>query len=138
MPDQNTLTSLACGVWTVTVEVFTKAVLLVLFAWLAKNYGLFEFAVDSPWTWLLFFLALDFLYYWAHRWSHEINFLWAVHVPHHQSEEYNLTTALRQGAFQDTVHWPIFLPLALLGCRPRCSSRCSPSTSSTSSGSTPA
>lgn len=112
----DSLTSLGCGVWTVTVEVFTKGALLLLFAWLEQRYGLFDFAVDSAWTWLLFFVVLDFLYYWAHRWSHEINFLWGVHVPHHQSEEYNLTTALRQGAFQDTVHWPIYLPMAILGC----------------------
>ncbi|MFZ5756221.1 MAG: sterol desaturase family protein [Pseudomonadota bacterium] len=112
----DSLTSLGCGVWTVTVEVFTKGALLLLFAWLETRWGLFDFPADSPWTWLLFFFVLDFLYYWAHRWSHEINFLWGVHVPHHQSEEYNLTTALRQGAFQDTVHWPIYLPMALLGC----------------------
>lgn len=112
----DSLTSLGCGVWTVTVEVFIKGALLVLFATIEYRWGLFDFAVDSAWTWLLFFLLLDFLYYWAHRWSHEINFLWGVHVPHHQSEEYNLTTALRQGAFQDSFHWPIYLPLALLGC----------------------
>lgn len=112
----DSLTSLGCGVWTVTVEVFTKGALLLLFAWIEQHHGLLSFGVDSPWTWLLFFFVLDFLYYWAHRWSHEINFLWGVHVPHHQSEEYNLTTALRQGAFQDTVHWPIYLPMAVLGC----------------------
>ncbi len=112
----DSITSLACGVMTVTIEVFTKGALLLLFAWVSHHYGLFVFSTDSPWTWVMFFLVLDFLYYWAHRWSHEINVLWAVHVPHHQSEEYNLTTALRQGAFQDTFHWPIFMPLALLGC----------------------
>lgn len=112
----DSLTSLGCGIWTVTLEVFLKGGLLALFAWVEGRYGLVDFAIDSVWTWLLFFVLLDFLYYWAHRWSHEINVLWGVHVPHHQSEEYNLTTALRQGAFQDTVHWPVYLPLALLGC----------------------
>jgi sterol desaturase/sphingolipid hydroxylase (fatty acid hydroxylase superfamily) len=112
----DSLTSLACGVMMVTVEVFTASALLLLFAWISHHYGLFLFPTDSVWTWLLFFLVLDFLYYWAHRWSHKINFLWAVHVPHHQSEEYNLTTALRLGAFEDTFHRPIFLPMALLGC----------------------
>lgn len=112
----DSLTSLGCGVWTVTLEVFSKGALLLLFAWVERNAGLLAFSAGSLWTWLLFFFVLDFLYYWAHRWSHEINFLWGVHVPHHQSEEYNLTTALRQGAFQDTVHWPIYLPMAVLGC----------------------
>ncbi len=112
----DSLASIGCGVWTVTVEVFTKAAAVLLFAFIEQNYALLHFDAGNWLTWVVFFVLLDFLYYWAHRWSHEINFLWGVHSPHHQSEEYNLTTALRQGAFQDTVHMPIFLPLALLGC----------------------
>jgi len=116
LPDS--LTSLACGVWTVTLEVFTKSVLLLAFAWVAGNVAPWRFDAAHPGTWLLFFVFLDFLYYWAHRWSHEINLLWGGHSPHHQSQEYNLTTALRQGAFQDVLHMPLYLPLALLGCPP--------------------
>jgi alkylglycerol monooxygenase len=112
----DSLASIGCGVWTVTVEVFTKAALLLLFAFIEKRYALLHFDAANWMTWVVFFMVLDFLYYWAHRWSHEISFLWGVHSPHHQSEEYNLTTALRQGAFQDTVHMPIFLPMALMGC----------------------
>ncbi|MES2757530.1 MAG: sterol desaturase family protein [Pseudomonadota bacterium] len=112
----DSLASIGCGVWTVTVEIFTKAAALLLFAFIEQRYALLHFDAGNWLTWVGFFVLLDFLYYWAHRWSHEINFLWGVHSPHHQSEEYNLTTALRQGAFQDTVHMPIFLPLALLGC----------------------
>jgi hypothetical protein len=41
-------------------------------------------------------LAYDFSYYWFHRISHEVNLFWAAHVVHHQSEDYNLGTALRQ------------------------------------------
>lgn len=112
----DSLASIGCGVWTVTVEVFTKAALLLLFAFIEKRYAPLHFDAANWMTWVVFFMVLDFLYYWAHRWSHEISFLWGVHSPHHQSEEYNLTTALRQGAFQDTVHMPIFLPMALMGC----------------------
>jgi alkylglycerol monooxygenase len=112
----DSLASMGCGVWTVTVEVFTKAAALLLYAFVADNYALLH-PDRSAWiTWVVFYFLLDFLYYWAHRWSHEISFLWGVHAPHHQSEEYNLTTALRQGAFQDTFHLPIFLPMAVLGC----------------------
>jgi sterol desaturase/sphingolipid hydroxylase (fatty acid hydroxylase superfamily) len=44
-------------------------------------------------------LGVDFLYYWFHRTSHEVNAFWAAHVVHHQSEEFSLAVALRQGAF---------------------------------------
>jgi hypothetical protein len=60
----------------------------------------------------------DFLYYWFHRFSHEVNAGWAAHVVHHQSEEYNLAVALRQGAFQPAVSWVFYLPLAVLGFPP--------------------
>ncbi len=38
----------------------------------------------------------DFIYYWNHRLMHESRYMWAVHVVHHSSERYNLSTALRQ------------------------------------------
>ncbi|MCA9698445.1 MAG: sterol desaturase family protein, partial [Myxococcales bacterium] len=53
-----------------------------------------------------------------HRWSHEVNFLWASHIVHHQSEEYNLTVALRQSAFQGLFSIWLYLPLALVGVPP--------------------
>ena len=55
---------------------------------------------------------MDFLYYWFHRMSHEVNAFWAAHIVHHQSEEYNLAVALRQGAFQGAFSWVFYLPLA--------------------------
>ncbi|MFZ5604202.1 MAG: sterol desaturase family protein [Pseudomonadota bacterium] len=112
----DSLSSLGCGVFTLLVELFAKSALLVLFAWVSQHAGMFEFSSSSWITWVLFFFLFDFVYYWCHRWAHEINFMWGGHVPHHQSEEFNLTTALRQGALQDIFMWPIFLSLALLGC----------------------
>jgi len=60
----------------------------------------------------------DFIYYWNHRLSHESRFLWAIHVIHHSSEHYNLSTALRQPVGDA---FGLFVPygaLALLGIRP--------------------
>jgi hypothetical protein len=50
--------------------------------------------------------------------SHQINALWAAHIVHHQSEEYNLTVALRQSWFQSWFSWVFYLPLALIGFSP--------------------
>jgi sterol desaturase/sphingolipid hydroxylase (fatty acid hydroxylase superfamily) len=63
-------------------------------------------------------LGWDFIYYWNHRFMHESRYMWAIHVVHHSSEHYNLSTALRQPV-ADAVG--TFLPyglLALLGVRP--------------------
>ena len=56
----------------------------------------------------------DFLYYWEHRWMHEVRLLWAHHVTHHSSERYNLSTALRQPCSPFLVWW-VFWPISLLG-----------------------
>jgi sterol desaturase/sphingolipid hydroxylase (fatty acid hydroxylase superfamily) len=50
----------------------------------------------GPGPWLLAMLGWDFIYYWNHRLQHEVRALWAIHVVHHSSEHYNLSTALRQ------------------------------------------
>ncbi|MEI2819873.1 MAG: sterol desaturase family protein [Marmoricola sp.] len=63
-------------------------------------------------------LGWDFIYYWNHRLSHESRWLWAMHVVHHSSERYNLSTALRQPVADSlTVHVPYGL-LSLMGVRP--------------------
>jgi sterol desaturase/sphingolipid hydroxylase (fatty acid hydroxylase superfamily) len=63
-------------------------------------------------------LGWDFIYYWNHRFMHETRFMWAIHVVHHSSEKYNLSTALRQ-TWADSLG--LFVPyglLSLLGIRP--------------------
>lgn len=68
-------------------------------------------------VWVLALLAVDHQYYWFHRMSHEWQLLWASHSVHHQSEEYNLTVALRQSA-TPFFGWPFYLPLAIVGIAP--------------------
>jgi sterol desaturase/sphingolipid hydroxylase (fatty acid hydroxylase superfamily) len=63
-------------------------------------------------------LGWDFLYYWNHRLSHESRWLWAVHVAHHSSERYNLSTALRQPVAEGVTLTVPYGVLGLLGVRP--------------------
>ncbi len=67
------------------------------------------------WTWLLAMLLYDLCYYWAHRIGHERSIFWAAHVAHHQSEDYNLTTALRQTSTGFLLGWVFYIPMYLLG-----------------------
>ena len=60
----------------------------------------------------------DFIYYWNHRLMHESRLMWAIHVVHHSSEHYNLSTALRQPVADS---FGIFVPMGILsalGIRP--------------------
>jgi alkylglycerol monooxygenase len=65
-------------------------------------------------TGVLAFLGVDLGYYWFHRMAHEINLFWATHSVHHSSEEYNLSTAMRQSSLQTYCSWMFYLPLALI------------------------
>jgi sterol desaturase/sphingolipid hydroxylase (fatty acid hydroxylase superfamily) len=72
----------------------------------------------GPLAWAAAIAGWDFIYYWNHRFSHEVRALWAIHVVHHSSERYNLSTALRQPVADA---FGVFVPyslLAALGIRP--------------------
>jgi sterol desaturase/sphingolipid hydroxylase (fatty acid hydroxylase superfamily) len=68
--------------------------------------------------WLLALLFYDFCYYWLHRAGHECALFWAAHVVHHQSQDYNLSTALRQTSSGALFGWVFYLPMALAGVPP--------------------
>jgi sterol desaturase/sphingolipid hydroxylase (fatty acid hydroxylase superfamily) len=65
--------------------------------------------------WVLGFLLVDFAFYCFHRTAHRVNLLWATHVVHHSSEEYNLFVGLRHGSFENLFSALFYLPLAVLG-----------------------
>ncbi|MEP6713464.1 MAG: sterol desaturase family protein, partial [Ferruginibacter sp.] len=68
--------------------------------------------------WILLFFLEDFAFYIEHRIDHYCRLFWAVHVTHHSSEEFNLTTGFRSSAFQPVYRFVYFIPIALLGFHP--------------------
>ncbi|WP_166361042.1 sterol desaturase family protein [Pseudomonas akapageensis] len=112
------INSLSAGVLSTTSGLLTKGVGLVTYAVAWEHLALFDLPGDKAWVWLLAFVAYDFCYYWLHRLGHERNVLWAAHSVHHQSEDYNLSTALRQTSTGFIFAWIFYLPLAVLGVPP--------------------
>ena len=85
----------------------------------AGRHALLQISPRSALAWCVLFVLDDFTYYWFHRISHECRFWWAAHVNHHSSQQYNLSTAVRQtwtSLFVGT--WLPWLPLAFLGFPP--------------------
>lgn len=72
----------------------------------------------GPLQWLLTLLVLDFVFYWYHRASHRVRFLWCAHVVHHSSERMNFGTALRQSPTGPLTRALFYWPLPLLGFDP--------------------
>lgn len=72
----------------------------------------------GPLAWAVAILGWDAIYYWNHRLMHEARFMWAVHVVHHSSEHYNLSTALRQPVADVLGTFVPYGALSLVGVRP--------------------
>ena len=76
--------------------------------------GVVPWQANTLWHWVAAFIAYDFCYYWKHRCGPEWRIMWASHSAHHQSEEYNLSTALRQTS-TDYIGFVLYLPMYLAG-----------------------
>lgn len=111
------ITNLNIGIGQQAVNLMFKALLLGAYVYIQQNWAFFYIG-PSVWSFLACLVLFDFFFYWAHRWSHEINFFWGAHVVHHSSEEYNLSVALRQSWFHNLIAFFIFLPIPFLGFDP--------------------
>ena len=112
LPDA--IANLSCGITSQLSGLFLKILAVGVYQFIYVHFSFFTLA-PSWWYWLTLFLLVDFTYYWAHRMSHEVNLFWGGHVVHHQSEDYNLSVALRQSSFQVIWTFGFSLPIALLG-----------------------
>jgi alkylglycerol monooxygenase len=109
------LNSLSLGVMSQVVGLFTKLLAVGIYAAVHSVAALWQWPTDQWWTWALAIVVYDFCYYWNHRLGHESAVFWAAHVVHHQSQEYNLTTALRQTSSGALLGWIFYLPMAVVG-----------------------
>jgi sterol desaturase/sphingolipid hydroxylase (fatty acid hydroxylase superfamily) len=71
--------------------------------------------LKSPIAWVVALVIYDFFYYWKHRANHEVRIMWAGHITHHNSEYFNLSTALRQSSTTFIFDWIFYLPMAIMG-----------------------
>jgi len=108
------INSLSCGVVSNGMHVFFLFLGLFSYEWVLRRAPVH--LPDNRWeTWVFAFFFYDLCYYWYHRSGHTIGVFWASHVVHHQSEEFNLTTALRQPGTASFLNWIFYLPMALSG-----------------------
>ena len=117
---RDTAASLAMGVGNVAINLVTKGGRFAVFMALYQ-FRLFDLDSLFGSGVALFLFALvveDFVYYWNHRFGHEVRFFWAAHVTHHSSQHYNLSTALRQTWTGWFTHLFFYWPLPLLGFDP--------------------
>jgi sterol desaturase/sphingolipid hydroxylase (fatty acid hydroxylase superfamily) len=116
----DTINSISLGMLSQLVGVLSKLFTIGIYTVVFGAVALFP-ATEFWNTWYGVLLALvmyDFCYYWLHRAGHVVALFWAAHVVHHQSQHYNLSTALRQTSSGFLFGWIFYLPMAVLGVPP--------------------
>ena len=112
------INSIGLGIMSQLVGVLTTLMSIGIYTIVFSHLALWTLPASSPWVWIAALLLYDLCYYWRHRLGHTVALFWAAHVVHHQSEDYNLSTALRQSSSNWIGEWLFYLPMAVLGFPP--------------------
>lgn len=98
-----------------STKVIVVAVYLVAYQW-----RLFDIPMDRWESWVALFFVIEIEYYWVHRCSHEIRWMWAQHSVHHSAQQLTLSVAYRLGWMQFVAGpWLFLVPVCWLGFEPR-------------------
>lgn len=112
------MSSIGLGIMSQLTGLFVTLLTVGIYTAVFEHLALWRLPADSIAVWVGSLIAYDFLYYWHHRAGHRIALFWAAHAVHHQSEDYNLSTALRQTSGGWLAGWIFYLPMALAGVPP--------------------
>ncbi len=113
---KETITNVYLMCCQMAVDFAFKFVSLVALAWCYSN--LF-FNIESAWIyWISLVLLVDLAYYFLHWLDHNCRLFWAIHVTHHSSAEFNISTGFRSSVFQPLYRFIFFLPIAFMGFNP--------------------
>ena len=96
---------------------FRSIYLFIILQWFYNN-SIASFHSHAFLYWSLLFVLEDGMFYIEHRVDHYCRLFWAVHVTHHSSEEFNLTTGFRSSVLQPLYRFVYFIPLAVIGFAP--------------------
>jgi len=116
----DTISSLNQGLISQLVVLLTKLFQIGVYTIVYRH--LAQFPQWSFWNsiagWIAAIVMFDFCDYWLHRLGHENALMWAAHAVHHQSQEFNFSTALRQESTVAFIGCLFYLPLAIVGVKP--------------------
>lgn len=115
---KDTLVNVYFNLMNTGIDILARLFYLVILQGLFVHGVLIHWSVQAWTYWLLLLLLVDFAFYWMHRLDHEIRFFWAVHVTHHNSEEFNFTTGFRSSVLEPFYRFIYFIPIVWLGFQP--------------------
>ena len=111
---RHTVSNMSHGIFERFAYILLSLLYFFPYKYIQENFGIFEIE-KSVYTWVLLIVVMDFFYYWYHRLGHTVNFFWAGHIVHHQSETFNISTGARITAIQSVYRFFFYAPIPLLG-----------------------
>ena len=115
---EDMVTDISCGMGEQLTGALARGLVFAGYVLLYHQVAPFHFEKEQISAWIIGMVGVDLSYYWWHRFSHRTHIGWATHVPHHQSQDYNLAVALRQSWTSKISMAPFHWPLAILGIPP--------------------
>ncbi len=116
---RNALTTLGLAAGNIPAALLNGILIGGVFAF-AWKIAPFHFPLDDWRTWAAGFVSVEFAYYWFHRASHRVRWLWATHAVHHSPEQMTLLSSLRLGWTNLlSAGWIFYVPLVLAGFAPK-------------------
>ncbi len=110
----SSISNISVGIAERLAQLFLAGYFILAFQFTYDHFAIFDIQ-QNVCTWILVFILTDFLWYWYHRLSHEVNILWGAHIVHHSSEEYNYTVSLRITICQSFIRLIFGLVLPVIG-----------------------
>ena len=109
------VSSLQIGILSRVALAFPRLLTVGIYFLVHQQFAVGTWDTQNPLHWVAALLIYDFFYYWKHRANHEVRLMWAGHITHHNSEYFNLSTALRQSSTTFIFDWMFYLPMAVMG-----------------------
>lgn len=105
------------AVFNFALDLLMKSIAIAVMFFFFKH-RLFSWDMETWYYWFAVFVLQDFAYYVLHLVDHKSRFFWSIHITHHSSEYFNISTGFRSPVFQPLYRYLYFSPLAFLGFNP--------------------
>ena len=113
----SSIANISIGVAERLLNLFITASFYAVFQFVYQHYALFSIP-NTLLVWIAILLVTDLIWYWYHRLGHEVNLLWAAHIIHHQSDEFNYTVSARITTLQSVIRNAFWCLLPLMCFHP--------------------
>jgi sterol desaturase/sphingolipid hydroxylase (fatty acid hydroxylase superfamily) len=90
---KDTITNVTIASLSVLLNLLIKGFIYGVYS-LIHQKAIFQFEAGVI-SWIILFVLTDLQFYLFHLLGHKSRFFWAMHVIHHSSDKYNLSTAIR-------------------------------------------